>query len=147
MNSARGPKINVGSVTIVVIFTVTCLTIFALLSLSTARSEQKLSLKSAEAVTAYYAADNAATRKVNALAELNGVGMNDQPQAAKDLGMDIAQSDAGMVYSFTESVDDSSTLSVRFLISQDKTRILEWKVVNAADWLPDNTLPVWTGDE
>ena len=46
-----------GGISLLVVFAVLCLTVFALLSLSTVRADQRLSDASARAVQAYYAAD------------------------------------------------------------------------------------------
>ena len=47
----------VGGVSLLVVFAVLCLTVFALLSLSTVRADDRLSQASARAVSGYYAAD------------------------------------------------------------------------------------------
>jgi len=51
-----------GGSALLVIFAVLCLTIFALLSLSTAQAGSRLSLRSAETVHSYYEADAAAEK-------------------------------------------------------------------------------------
>lgn len=48
---------TVGGSSLLVIFAVLCLTVFALLSLSTVQADGRLSQTSAEAAQAYYAAD------------------------------------------------------------------------------------------
>ena len=50
----------VGGASLLVVFAVLCLTVFALLSLSTVRANGRLSEASAQAVADYYAADCAA---------------------------------------------------------------------------------------
>ena len=47
----------VGGISLLVVFAVLCLTVFALLSLSTVRADARLSEASAQAVADYYAAD------------------------------------------------------------------------------------------
>ncbi len=47
----------VGGCSLLVIFAVLCLTVFAILTVSTAKAEQRLSKVSADAVSAYYKAD------------------------------------------------------------------------------------------
>ena len=56
MKKADGPA-PVGGSSLLVIFAVLCLAVFAVLSLSSVRAEGRLSTASAEAVRAYYAAD------------------------------------------------------------------------------------------
>ena len=57
----------VGISSLIVIFAVLCLTVFALLSISTARSQQRLADSMKAAVTGYYQADNAAEEILAAL--------------------------------------------------------------------------------
>ena len=56
-NKRSAMGVHVGSASIVMIFAVLCLTVFASLSLVTANYERKLAEKSAAAVQQYYAAD------------------------------------------------------------------------------------------
>ena len=53
---------TIGSVSLLVVFAVLCLTVFALLSLTTVRSNERMSIASAQAVLDYYAADSEAER-------------------------------------------------------------------------------------
>ena len=47
----------VGGTTLLAVFAVLCLTVFAVLGLSAVRADDRLSQKSADAVTAYYRAE------------------------------------------------------------------------------------------
>ena len=55
-----GPPAAVGGSSLLVIFAVLCLTVFALLTLSTAAADSRLSQDAADAVEAYYQADSQA---------------------------------------------------------------------------------------
>ena len=55
-----GPPAAVGGSSLLVIFAVLCLTVFALLTLSTAAADSRLSQDAAAAVEAYYQADSQA---------------------------------------------------------------------------------------
>ena len=67
MSGARELRIHVGMASLVTIFSVLCLTIFAGLTLLSARSEQDLSEISAEAIRSYYAAEAAVCDRTAAL--------------------------------------------------------------------------------
>nr|WP_122012959.1 hypothetical protein [Maliibacterium massiliense] len=70
--AAPSMGIGVGSVSILAIFVVLCLTAFAALSLVSARADVKLARKSADAGAAYYAAEaQAETRLAALLAEMD----------------------------------------------------------------------------
>ena len=60
MNKQKKEFIHIGFSSILMVFTMLCLVTFATLSLITANSDYRLSLKVAEKTTAYYEADTAA---------------------------------------------------------------------------------------
>lgn len=60
MNKNQPAFFNVGGATLLMLFAVLCLTVFAVLSLISAKSQSALVQKSADAVTAYYQADTRA---------------------------------------------------------------------------------------
>ena len=60
MNKQKKGFIHIGFSSILMVFTMLCLVTFATLSLITANSDYRLSLKVAEKTTAYYEADTAA---------------------------------------------------------------------------------------
>ncbi len=69
----KGTGLGIGYVSIMIIFAVICLTIFAVLSFQSAYSNSALTEKSAEYLKEYYEADSAAQ---NTLAELDGIALN-----------------------------------------------------------------------
>ena len=64
-NGFRFPVMGVSS--LLIIFSVLCLTVFAILSVSTASAGSRLSEKAAQSVTDYYAADSRAEKTIAAL--------------------------------------------------------------------------------
>ena len=64
----------VGGVSLLVVFAVLCLTVFALLSLSTVRADARLSEASAQSVADYYAADCEAQKNTRAAAYRRSAG-------------------------------------------------------------------------
>ena len=60
MDKKLNMSIGIGGPSIIMIFVVLCLTTLAALSLMTANADWKLTLKTAEAITDYYVADNEA---------------------------------------------------------------------------------------
>ncbi len=59
--------VHVGSATLVMVFAIICLTIFAVLSVITANNGKKLAEKAADSVTNYYAADGEAVALLEAV--------------------------------------------------------------------------------
>lgn len=131
MNERRSLRIPpVGGSSLLVIFAVLCLTVFALLTLSTAQAGARLSRQSAEAVSGYYAAD---FRAEETLARLR----------AGEMPEGVAEENG--VYSFTCPVSDTQSLEVSVRLEQNSYTILRWQTVSTTDWQPDESLNVWDG--
>ena len=81
MNHKHAPP-AVGGSSLLVIFSVLCLTVFALLSLSTVQASGRLSSTSAQAVAAYYQADSQAEAILARLRHSRRHGLPHHPQRA-----------------------------------------------------------------
>lgn len=128
-NSFSPPVVGGGS--LLVIFAVLCLTVFAMLSLSTAEAGTRISQKSADAVSEYYELD---ARAEETLARLR--------RGEKPRGV----SADGDVYSYAESnTGKTQKLEVRVRISNGTYEVLQWQLVSTADWKPDTHKRVWDG--
>ena len=120
----------VGASSLLVIFAVLCLTVFALLSISTVRADQRLSEKAAGAVVGYYAADCEAEE---ILARLRS---GERPEGVKE---------KNGIYSYSCTISDTQTLAVEVAVDGAEYTILRWQAVSTADWQADDSLPVWDG--
>ena len=127
----KNVSVPVGAVSLLVIFAVLCLTVFALLSLSTARTGQRLSESSARAVAGYYEADCQAEET---LARLRA---GEVPQGVEE--------DNG-IYRYRCSISDTQALVVEVQIDGADYTILRWQAVSITDWQADDSLPVWDGE-
>ena len=121
----------VGGSSLLVIFAVLCLTIFALLGLSTVQAGGRLSQASADAVSAYYQAD---TQAEEILARLRS---GEIPE-----GVTVS----GDIYSYSCPISDTQTLVVEVRVTQDSYSVLRWQALSTGEWVPDDSLPVWGGD-
>lgn len=120
-----------GGSSLLVVFAVLSLTVFALLGLSTVRADRRLGDRSAQAVADYYAADAQAQE---VLARLR--------QGEKPEGV----AESGGVYTYTTPVSDSQALEMTVKLSDGKWQVLRWQAVFAGDWHPQETLEVWKGE-
>ena len=100
----RGSGMNVGSASLVMVFSVLCLTIFAVMSAVTAYSEWNLAKKSADAATAYYAADSRAAE------------IFDTVSSSYDGSFKVPQGVNGAV----EIVDGQESLSYRVEVNENQ---------------------------
>lgn len=121
----------VGGSSLLVIFAVLCLTVFALLTLSTVQANGRLSDRSAQAVLDYYQAD---TQAEYILAQLR---QGTVPEGVTNEG-------SGR-YSYTCSMSDTQALDVQVLVEGTEYTVLRWQAVSTADWEADDSLAVWDG--
>ena len=128
-NGFRFPVMGVSS--LLIIFSVLCLTVFAILSVSTASAGSRLSEKAAQSVTDYYAADSRAEKTIAALRS------GEIPEGV---------SADGDIYSFTCPASDTLELQVKVRISGTDYEVLQWQMVSTASWQNDESLNLWDGN-
>lgn len=129
---------TIGGSSLLVIFAVLCLTVFALLSLSTVQADGRLSDKTYETTVGYYAADSKAEEILASLR--SGV----VPEGVTS--EEAVHSFAGEIYSYSVAINDSQALEVDVIIKGSDYTILRWQVVSTADWQADESLNVWIGE-
>ncbi len=120
----------VGGISLLVIFAVLCLTVFALLGLSTVQADGRLAEASAQAVADYYAADCEAER---ILARLRG------GQTPEGVTVD------GDVCAYTCPISETQNLEVEVRLEQTGYTVLRWQAVPIGEWQTDDSLGVWDG--
>ena len=123
----------VGGSSLLVIFAVLCLTVFALLSLSTVQADGRLSQATAESVSAYYAADREAEER---FARIRG---GELPEGV----MPCACSVGGYAYSCP--ISSTQTLCVEVHPAADGWEVVRWQAVSVAEWEADDALSLWDG--
>lgn len=122
----------VGGSCLLVIFAVLCLTVFALLSLSTVQANDRLADASVEAVSAYYQADRQAE---TILAQLRSGQM---PQG-------VTADGATYIYIYTCPISDTQSLEVRVRLEGDSWTVLRWQAVSTTQWEAGEGLGLWSG--
>ena len=119
----------VGGSSLLVIFAVLCLTVFALLSLSTVQAEKRMADAAAEAVTAYYAADLQAQEvfaRLRAGETVTGVAVE------------------GNTYRYSCGISEHQILEVTLEKEEDIWRVCRWQVCASPEEVSE-TMPVWNG--
>ena len=120
----------VGGASLLVVFAALCLTVFALLSLTTVRANGRLADASAQAVSDYYAADLAAQE---ILARLR----------AGELPEGVERD--GETYSYVCPISDTQELQVEAWVRGTAYRILRWQAASSGVWEGDDSLDLWDG--
>lgn len=123
------PPVGVSS--LLVIFAVLCLTVFALLSVSTVRADRTLSEKSAAAVEDYYRADYAAEQTLALLRA------GKRPEGVKEING---------IFCYTQPISVTQTLVVEVQVDGSEYDVLRWQAVSTVDWQASDQLPVWSGE-
>lgn len=121
----------VGGISLLVIFVILCLTVFAVLSLSSVRADGRLSEASAVAVRGYYEADCEAEE---ILAQLRA-GIVPESVTAE-----------GNRYRYECAVSDTQKLVVEAEVTGENYRILRWQTESAGQWQTEDELKVWDGN-
>ncbi len=128
-------KSNFGAVgisSLLVIFAVLCLTVFAILTVSTQDAQFRLAKASRSAISEYYKADSKAEK---ILCEIRN---GEVPQNVKK---------DGNVYSYICPISKTQNLSVAVRVEGKNYTVLKWQAVSTAEWQTDNKLPVWNGSQ
>lgn len=159
-NSKGWGQAQIGTSSLVLIFTVLALVIFSTLSLSSARVDQRLAEKTAQHVEAYYQADalgEESLRDINRRLEETEMfsGTNgDYLERIRFLYDDKLDLTKGTL-SYRIPMGEEQFLLVELkLLSLEAARqtdknytIQKWVVQNSQEYEIDDRLPVWNGEE
>lgn len=160
---APAPFFNIGASSLLVIFLILCLVTFAILTLTSAKSDADFAEKLAHHKTNYYAACNTAE---STLDEIDAVladawQLSDTDTAAVfteietqltaldsreqlQLSMDFTQSEPTISYAV--AIDDKQNLCVTLTLTaapakgETYYRISQWQVQSSGEWKGDQTL-------
>ena len=127
----KSPAPIVGGSSLLVIFAVLCLTVFAMLSLTQAQADRRLAQNSWSAVTGYYQAD---CRAQEILSQLRA---GERPQGVTEEGENT--------FSYVCPISDAQTLEVRVRLTGEDYEILSWQARFTGDWQADEDLDLWDG--
>jgi hypothetical protein len=149
---------GVGGVILLTVLLVLALTMFAVLTLSSAQADMRLSAKNARAVSDYYAADSKAVR-LQALATAMWPADQPRPDAMDvlsalgteyDLG--VSEQNRGLMFFCDIPINEAGQiLQLALFLSPPESirrwQVKQWQFVPPATEIWDEpTLPVWIGD-
>jgi len=121
----------VGGSSLLVIFAVLCLTVFALLSLSSVQADRRLADAATQSVVDYYEADIRAEEifaRLRSGEQIEGLEEQDG------------------TYEFEVPISGRQSLSVALQRQGDAWTVLRWQAVTTEE-TPDESLNVWKGTE
>lgn len=130
-----------GASSLLVIFSVLCLSVFALLSLSTVLANRRIRENNTAAVQGYYDAEEKANQ---ILAKLRQGEVPEGVSVTTPAGADSA-----VIYEYSCPISETQQLCVTVQMEQEGApdargyTVLRWQAVSTLDWEADETLPVW----
>ena len=132
----------VGGSALLVAFAVLCLTVFALLSLSTVRADARLSDISAQAAADYYAADCKAQEILACLR--SGTPL---PEGGPEITTESLEypDHSESVYTYACAISEEQELQVEVRLTGSAYTVLRWQAVSTDGWTPEDDLNVWDG--
>ena len=142
---------NIGTSTMIVIFTVLCLVTFSVLSLGSARNDSLLSKRNAEAVKAFYAADSAAEDFYmmvdRTLKNSKGITPWQVQEEVSEALSEFYYAEFDTIY--TEfPMPAGQALYIELIPNwEDRTLSIQtWQVYNTEDYEIDQSMQVWSGE-
>lgn len=132
MRKGKFPLNAVGISSLLVIFAVLCLTVFALLSVSTVQAQLRLAKSTRSAISGYYRADGEAE------GILSKLRAGEIPEGVEK---------KGDTYAYACPISENQALFVCVKIQGTEYTVLRWQVVSTTQWDADTKLPVWDGQE
>ena len=120
-----------GASSLMVIFAVLCIAVFAVLSLSTVLSGKRLDETATNSSLEYYIADCYAEEL------LARIRAGEKPE---NVGI------KGNLYDYSVPISETRAIEVQVMVDKDKYEILKWQVVYTGDWSADEKMSVWTGE-
>lgn len=157
MNDKKGVYQKVGAgvgyVSVMLIFAVICLTIFAVFSFKAAVSSERMNDRSGEFLKQYYAADSSAKETLSALNDLalEAAGSFDFEEelaasAERIEGVSAKAAAGGVLMSYTVAINECQEIAAGVVFSNDgKYEIKTWRTQNTGSESSDNGLNVWDG--
>lgn len=147
MSNQKSPKISVGITSLVVILTVLCLTIFSVMTLSTALNEKRLSEKSAIALKNYYQAEKYCSKIANDIGRIwdKKGSVSELQDFAIENNLDCKLEENEIYFFYHYPVDENQDLFVMLCVG-DKFEIRRWSVQATKEWSVDQSLQVWDGE-
>ncbi|MCI5579095.1 MAG: hypothetical protein MR364_06280 [Oscillospiraceae bacterium] len=151
----KSPKIGlgVGYVSIMLIFAVVCLTIFAVLSLKAALSDESFNERSSEFLTQYYNADTAAKETLSKLDSLAYEARKSdffedafENNVKRINDVSVARVQGGIAASYSVPINEHQKLVVEIVFDENgEYKIEQWQSMNISEDTSESHLNVWDG--
>ncbi len=153
MNTKYRFGMNVGSASLVLIFAILCLTLFATLTLLCAKNEMNLTNKYSESVTQYYAADSKAEENLQIIQEIfSSANKTNADKTSyiitqcKKYNFTYVQKNNKIYITFNENINAQQVLHVTVKVNSiidNEFEIIQWKKININEIDIDENINVY----
>lgn len=152
-DGSQSVGMGVGYVSVMLIFAVICLTIFAVLSFKAAISTDSFNERSGEFMRQYYAADTSAKETLSKLNDCafkakRSVFFEDEfTESAQNIeGVSVKRIQNGFSASYSVAINERQELLVSIVFNESgEYRIEQWKSRNVFEENSDSHIGVWDG--
>lgn len=158
MKERKMPFLGIGAASIVLVLAVVCLSVFAVLTLSSAEGDYALSKKNLDRTTSYYQASNAVNEQISQiddrLFKIYKKSKN-KKDYMKRVNKRISKME-GITYhkkkktiEFQQEITEKQQISVELKVHYPKKKndtcyeVLKWKNESVGAWQKDDSLPVY----
>jgi len=133
--------IGVGSASIVLVFAVLCLTIFTLITLTSAENDMAMASAEARLVKGYYEADTLAQLILADILRADAI-----PASVRGVEILSRRQENARIVTFSCPISDRKELYVSIAIDGDSYNIRDWHMRDTVRWEMDANLSVWAGN-
>ena len=144
----RGAAPMLGGASVIMVFAVLCLTIFAVLTILTVESESRISASYAASVDNYYRADTEAAAFTVSMKRLRSASKDAETfvTAAQNSGADEVTNDGSTVtIRKAFPIDNNQTLMIVLVSDGDTIRVKNWQTAFTGTWDNTSTTNLWNG--
>ena len=140
----NGGGIGVGSASLILVFSVLCLTVFSLITFVVAGNDKALTDAEANLVAGYYEADAFAE---NVVAEIVDDGAMPDSVSGIDIAYGQDFSTGAKIASFVCPISNHKELYVSIALHEGAYDILSWRMFDIGQWTINDKLNVWQGSD
>lgn len=132
----------IGVCSLITVFIVLCMCVFAVLSISSVQADCRLAEQSYDAMQARYAAECSAEEILSSLRR--GI----IPHGVECIFENKGTPEEKTTYIYSCPVSDAQELEVKVSINKEKSEyeILRWKIISTISWENEDTLNLWDGE-
>jgi len=140
----RSHGVNAGSVSVIMIFTVLCLAVFAILTMVSANAELKLAQKYSDSVTKYYAADETASQFVAEIKNTPSLAVAES--IAEKNGASTYYYNDELYITYVVDADERSRITVEMTVTESNKTVTAYYQFNESGFVSGFGFDIWMGD-